>query len=332
MTDDGLSWNMEIIRNLFNDRDVALIGQIPLLQTGRDDARFWIHDCKGIFTIKSAYKWLMGDFNASSPRESRHVDVDTSCSMRGLEIEHWRHVFVIGCLARDCWRTVLPQVLQLSSLSILSQNRAVEWLDEIFRALVVEDLMVFCVTLWAIWFARNDKLWNRRSPPVGMLKCNVDAAVFAGVGKIGTGWVVRNHEGKVLNACQYALELLSDASFLASKPATTPMDGTLKLQQSQEDAIPVNNASENNKDGHYLMMELSLKYGGQIDNYVPCRICYKFSHNKRYDDEYKKRKLLADDDEEGHQSQKKTQSYYSNVVVQGQSVATPWVLSSLLHI
>ncbi|KAJ9172442.1 hypothetical protein P3X46_015681 [Hevea brasiliensis] len=105
--------------------------------------------------------------------------------------------------------------------------------------------MVFCVTLWAIWFARNDKLWNRRpvtasqillkassffqqwkevqskfglcpevsvaispsvvqwmQPPVGMLKCNVDAAIFAGVGKIGTGWVVRDHEGKVLNACR----------------------------------------------------------------------------------------------------------------------------------
>ncbi|KAF2312615.1 hypothetical protein GH714_035237 [Hevea brasiliensis] len=282
---------MEIIRNLFNDKDVALIGQIPLLQTRRDDVRFWIHDCKGIFTVKSAYKWLMDNFNASSPGESvgfwnkmwqlkippkiknfiwrlgsdcvplkslflqRHVDIDTLCSMCGLEIEDWRHVFVIGCLARNCWHTVLPQVLQLSSLSILSQTRAVVWLEEIFRALGVEDLMVFCVTLWAIWFARNDKLWNRKpvtasqillkassffqqwkevqskfglcpevsvaispsvvqwmQPSVGMLKCNVDAAIFAGVGKIGTGWVVRDHEGKVLNACRVSHDGVPDAT------------------------------------------------------------------------------------------------------------------------
>ena len=36
----------------------------------------------------------------------------------------------------------------------------------------------------------------------------------------------------MLNQCKYSLELLSDAGLLASKPASTPMDGTLKMAKS----------------------------------------------------------------------------------------------------
>ncbi|KAF2318493.1 hypothetical protein GH714_008346 [Hevea brasiliensis] len=106
----------------------------------------------------------------------------------------------------------------------------------------------------------------------------------------------------------------------------------------------VNDASRN-KDGHWLMMELSLNYGGEVDNYVLCRICYKHSHNKREiitDEEAlptnldaqfipyieNKRKPLADGDEESYQNQKTMRSCYSNIVVEGQSVATPQGLGS----
>ncbi|KAF2284216.1 hypothetical protein GH714_019935 [Hevea brasiliensis] len=44
--------------------------------------------------------------------------------------------------------------------------------------------------------------------------------------------IARNSKGMVINQRKYALEILSDARYLASKPVSTPMDSSLKLSKT----------------------------------------------------------------------------------------------------
>ncbi|KAJ9135067.1 hypothetical protein P3X46_032288 [Hevea brasiliensis] len=44
------------------------------------------------------------------------------------------------------------------------------------------------------------------------LKCNVDATVFASVGKVRAGGVIRDHEGKALFVCQISFNYVPDAA------------------------------------------------------------------------------------------------------------------------
>ncbi|KAK8921731.1 hypothetical protein KSP39_PZI020888 [Platanthera zijinensis] len=50
--------------------------------------------------------------------------------------------------------------------------------------------------------------------------------------------ISRSKDGIIINQRKYALELLSDCGFLASKPASTPMDPSLKLRADQGSPFP----------------------------------------------------------------------------------------------
>lgn len=54
------TWDEELIRNIFNIVDVRRILQIPLNHQAFDDFVAWHPDCKGIFTVRSAYRtgWI----------------------------------------------------------------------------------------------------------------------------------------------------------------------------------------------------------------------------------------------------------------------------------
>jgi hypothetical protein len=96
----------------------------------------------------------------------------------------------------------------------------------------------FAVLLWTVWNNRNDKVWNDRNevgrsmgikamqfwhdcfalqqhttpveqqqhvvswlkPPIGWLKCNVDAGVHHQLNKTSAGWCLRDHLGRFMKA------------------------------------------------------------------------------------------------------------------------------------
>ncbi|CAJ2639191.1 unnamed protein product [Trifolium pratense] len=49
-------WNMELVHEVFNDRDAKEILQIPLLSHDAKDEIIWRYDKKGMYSGKSVYR------------------------------------------------------------------------------------------------------------------------------------------------------------------------------------------------------------------------------------------------------------------------------------
>lgn len=52
---------MELIDDLFDARESALIQCIPLSMHGNIDSWYWLLDEKGVFTVRSCYRSLQGE-------------------------------------------------------------------------------------------------------------------------------------------------------------------------------------------------------------------------------------------------------------------------------
>ena len=64
---EGASWDVDILRDLFNDRDPSLIHKIPLSIRSYPDQWQWRYDRKGNYTVKSGYRLVL---DTSSDRHS----------------------------------------------------------------------------------------------------------------------------------------------------------------------------------------------------------------------------------------------------------------------
>ncbi|XP_074346272.1 uncharacterized protein LOC141685047 [Apium graveolens] len=65
MEDHQRKWDVDILNDLFNSRDVQLIKNISLPTRDRKDSWLWFFDAKGEFTVKSCYRQLVGESNTS---------------------------------------------------------------------------------------------------------------------------------------------------------------------------------------------------------------------------------------------------------------------------
>ena len=51
-------WDNDLVADVFNDKDAALILQVPLSARHDKDCWFWLANSKGNFTVRSCYKLL----------------------------------------------------------------------------------------------------------------------------------------------------------------------------------------------------------------------------------------------------------------------------------
>ncbi|BFG35644.1 hypothetical protein CerSpe_219180 [Prunus speciosa] len=266
-------WNVSLLSNLLYPPDVDVIRTIPLSFHHRDDALIWHFDKKGQFTVKSAYKVARMVLDprtvASSSTENgfskgwtalwkakipgkiklfwwracngilptkdnlwkRKIHLDTCCDLCGAEMESTLHVLWHCPFARGVWACA-----SIGSGGIPRQFHHVhDWVLSCIDHLSHADLDLFFVTGWAIWEARNGKLWNNLTPKpeftssstavrlhdfvracpqgaalsrgctvpqiwikpcTGSLKINVDGSWTAGNTDGGVGIVVRDSNGK----------------------------------------------------------------------------------------------------------------------------------------
>lgn len=55
---DRLAWDVDLVRDMFNERESEAILSIPLCSSRQKDIWFWQFDKSGQYTVKSAYRKL----------------------------------------------------------------------------------------------------------------------------------------------------------------------------------------------------------------------------------------------------------------------------------
>ncbi|XP_074377663.1 uncharacterized protein LOC141719179 [Apium graveolens] len=203
-------WDEEILTDLFNDRDVQLIKNIPLSAVGRNDSWMWFLDEKGQFTVKSCYCKLIGEYSTS-------------------DVGFWKKVWLVWeAVGLKEWSQVLPG------------EQAMDNFKQIFSAGTKEQSILVAVLCWSLWNRRNKWVWDKidmsvfgtkaaalnlladwrkarmegnkykpvvssrsrqwKKPQAGWVKINVNAVIFTATKSIGIGGVIRDENGEFLRA------------------------------------------------------------------------------------------------------------------------------------
>lgn len=189
MSMDEKSWDIDVLTDILCTRDVELIKTIPIPHVERQDSWYWLLDEKGVFSVKSCYRWLQGEcmnqytylwkkiWNMKLPEKvtnflwrlckgclptnvalaSRHVDVPTGCPWCHSLAETDVHVIFSCDFARTVWQnTGLLQLIQ-SALS----DTACEMFTKIFENGSREQGVEIGMISWSIWNRRNRWVWDR---------------------------------------------------------------------------------------------------------------------------------------------------------------------------
>uniref|UniRef100_A0A803QCN7 RNase H type-1 domain-containing protein n=1 Tax=Cannabis sativa TaxID=3483 RepID=A0A803QCN7_CANSA len=185
------SWDSEILNDMFDDRDKALILGIPLSQASREDCWSWLLEKSGIYSVKSAYRVLQQSKNNGQQNSAlwkdfwkievpskglhfgwkaitgclptkvqlqiKHVPVDNLCPFCNVAAETIIHILVYCPYANSCW---IRSSISISTDTFVSFS---SWFEAQVAgkngSLLKEILMI----AWAIWNARNKLVWDKKS-------------------------------------------------------------------------------------------------------------------------------------------------------------------------
>lgn len=187
-------WDVELIRDLFQERDAQLILGIPLSPSQVEDHLMWVHEISGLYSVKSAYKLIQkqqGRWESASisavckhlwklklpPKvknlvwraiskclptmdhlRMKRIDVNPLCQHCGIEEESTFHALVTCLELRQVWDRV--GVGTTDGLSNFEQ-----WVDYCFKNFEEEKQCRILSVCWAVWGARNHLVWNKKSTP-----------------------------------------------------------------------------------------------------------------------------------------------------------------------
>ncbi|KAH9767473.1 reverse transcriptase domain-containing protein [Citrus sinensis] len=178
-------WDYDLVKDVFNRRDQDCILQIPLSSRSNCDTWYWLPDAKGIYTVRSCYKWM--DIISEPPGSgvwskiwklavpakiknflwravanvvptadnllSRRVEVHPYCTICNASLETTYHVLVDCPFAKQCW---------MVSLVGFARNfvNFGAWLDALFIRCSIEDSCLAAMVCWGLWQNQNNKVWN----------------------------------------------------------------------------------------------------------------------------------------------------------------------------
>ncbi|XP_019181633.1 PREDICTED: uncharacterized protein LOC109176682 [Ipomoea nil] len=159
MINQKQGWDVDIIKDIFNQRDADLILNTPLSRSNRDDKLIWMGEDRGNFTVKSCYKLLPGmELHDEKKEWSIILKVKAPPKVRSFM---WQ-------VCASCLPTA--DLLQIHRVNCNTIYPLCEFVDEtsmhifmILKALNSDSKWLFMLICWYIWQARNDKIWNSQT-------------------------------------------------------------------------------------------------------------------------------------------------------------------------
>ncbi|XP_019162216.1 PREDICTED: uncharacterized protein LOC109158777 [Ipomoea nil] len=189
------TWDPHILTDLFEPEDVDRILRIPVSPDYKD-TWYWHNDANGCYTVKDAYRRLMGEFNHTLGEFDRwitlwklkvppkwktflwravcdilpttanliikRVDVNPTCMLCGLTNENVMHSLVLCDYSRAVWNSSGLPIMNISSTSFPN------WLMTVMDMLTGEQVRRVVGVLYFLWMARNEAVWQHavRRPEV----------------------------------------------------------------------------------------------------------------------------------------------------------------------
>uniref|UniRef100_A0A2N9EM79 Reverse transcriptase zinc-binding domain-containing protein n=1 Tax=Fagus sylvatica TaxID=28930 RepID=A0A2N9EM79_FAGSY len=196
----SLSWNTNLIEEIFLPFEANLISQIPLRGTHKPDRQVWARTSNGMFSVQSAYQMLVEDLKI---KES-----GTSTTSQRWKV-FWKNLWSVKVPQKIkvfMWKAcsnILPTCTKLFDRNIVSNfscsvcgdeaetrdhlfmecpavtnawrafpiylstlqpgMRFVDWVEEILAKLSHPETEIFCTTAWFIWRHRNE-VWTGTGP------------------------------------------------------------------------------------------------------------------------------------------------------------------------
>lgn len=310
---DDMKWEEEILYDLFEQGDVERILNIPLSNRDTPDYLYWGWDEKGDYSVRSCYraqqaahiqteeaKWTSMWKLKILPKVKnmlwractdclptaealwkKFVPCRLECIHNDADMESTLHIFAECGVARACFR-VAKLNIQLEGFTLNIQLEGFtdfkEWFGHNLSSLCTEKQIMLAMLCWALWEARNQKIWNNinltpraivegarslwtswseaqvqppkssqpsfdrqckwKKPQSGWIKANVDASLKTSMNRMGFGCVLRDENG----------------SFIAAK--CTPWKGNFQVKEAE--AIGVREALSWIKQLGYSYVEVEM--------------------------------------------------------------------------
>ncbi|XP_074341789.1 uncharacterized protein LOC141679182 [Apium graveolens] len=231
-------WDLDIIKSVFNDRDQQLILDTIVSDNNREDELYWLHEASGLYSVKSAYRWLQ-----------QKTEAWRSADRASIFTKLWKIKAPPKCI-NVAWRALihcLPTLVQLQIKRVDTHggtfSNFATWLEYVLASASLKIQAEIITLCWTIWRNRNDIVWNQRfssvnrivaaakqyltqwsiaqnrstntllqpifegdgdciwvNPQQNSVKVSVDATVFEDKDAAGLGLVVRDDKGVLLQA------------------------------------------------------------------------------------------------------------------------------------
>lgn len=185
-------WDVNKVEQTFQEDDVRCILQVRIPRNHVQDRVAWMATNDGRYTAKSGYHfWYNRNFDMSNEIESKGwnrlwklqiphktklilwhfcrnnipvrnllrgkgVQTTIICPMCNTDVEHLLHVFFDCDYAKRCW------VKSGLSYDMGEVYSGPTWLLEKLCNEPEESLITIAKTLWGIWFARNNRVWEEK--------------------------------------------------------------------------------------------------------------------------------------------------------------------------